>query len=172
MIVRLAEDLPAGEQYGLAMQLRQVMVNLPAAIAYDLLEKDSHNRKTQTLHLVAMLDLIDKIYPALDTADLRAAVEKLADRLAGDKFGEQTAGAAAAYLPGAVTPATNEHPAAQPQEAAPSAVPVVPEAPAAPAPEPAEHTEAAPTKIAVTSDGTVVSATDHQENDVHTDSVK
>lgn len=170
-LVRLAEDLPVAEQMGLSLQLRQSMVDLPAAIAVDLLEGGSNTRKPATLRLVAMLDLIEKIYPALDTADVRGAVDTLAERIASDKFGEQTAGAATAYLPGATTPATTEHLAVDLDEpaAAPSAVPVVPEAPV-PAPAPAP--EVAPTKIHVTPEGEVVPAQGHQENNVHPDSVK
>jgi len=169
LLVRLAEDLPVAEQMGLSLQLRQAMVDLPAAIATDLLEGGSFTRKPAIMRLVAMLDLIEKIYPALDTADARNATDALAERIAGSKFGEQTAGAAAAYLPGATTPASDEHPGATPAEAAPvpSAVPVVPEATPAPAPAdpaPAEEPEAddkpAATHIQVTPDG-VVKAEDH-----------
>lgn len=180
-LVRLAEDLPVAEQMGLSLQLREAMVALPAAIAVDLLEGGSNTRKPATLRLVAMLDLIEKIYPALDTADVRAAVDTLAERISSNSFGEQTAGAATAYLPGATTPASDEHPAVDPDEPAPApaAVPVVPEAApasesAAPEPATAEATAggAQVAKIHVTPDGTVVPAADRQENNVQPDSVK
>jgi hypothetical protein len=101
-LVQLAEQLPASEEMGLAYRLRKVMVELPAAVAWDLLEENSHSRKQPIARLAAMLDIIDKVYPALDTIEPRKKLEKLADRVgSSDSFGEQTPGAAKAYLPGA-----------------------------------------------------------------------
>ncbi|HEX3081913.1 MAG TPA: hypothetical protein VHQ86_01530, partial [Candidatus Saccharimonadia bacterium] len=80
----------AAEQVGLSMQLRQAMADLPVAIAVDVLEKDSYTRKPAILKLAAILDLIEKVYPALDTAPARAAVDKLADRLASDEFNKSS----------------------------------------------------------------------------------
>ena len=101
-LVQLAEQLPASEEMGLAYRLRQVMVELPAAVACDLLEEDSSSRKLHIARLAAMLDIIDKVYPALDTVEPRKKLEQLATRVgSSDSFGEQTPGAAKAYLPGA-----------------------------------------------------------------------
>lgn len=102
-LVNLAEQLPASEEYGLSMQLRKIMVRLPAAAAYDLLEANSFSRKVELTRLAAILDIIDKVYPALDTAGARKSLEKVADRMAGPDFGEQTPGAAKVYMPGATS---------------------------------------------------------------------
>ena len=165
-IVRLAEDLPTAEAMGLSLQLRQSMVELPAAIAVDLLEGHSFTRKPAIMRLVAMLDLIDKIYPALDTAELRTTVEQLAERLSGKDFGEQTAGAARAYLPGASSAAesaaaTEAHLAADASAAdpAPAASPAEHDAPTADAmaspaadPTPATHIQVTPAGEVVSED--------------------
>ena len=101
-LVQLAEQLPASEERGLAYRLREAMVELPAAIAFDLLEGDSYTRKHSIGRLAAMLDIIDKVYPALDTGDARKMLDKLALRVgSSETFAEQTPGAAKVYLPGA-----------------------------------------------------------------------
>jgi hypothetical protein len=102
-LVRLAEELPSGEEHGLSTQLRHLMVELPAAIASDLLEKDSFTRRPVALRLVAILDIIDKVYPALDTAAARTAIEVLIDRVTSDRFGEPMSGAKLGHLPGAMS---------------------------------------------------------------------
>jgi hypothetical protein len=155
LLVQLAEELPAGETNGLAQQLRQGMVELPAAIALDMLEKDSYTRRAVSLRLLAIIELIDKVYPALDTAQARTKLEKLIDRIASDKLTERTDGAPAHKLPthddheshggheahehhqATTTPAEPAHtPAPTPN---PSAVPVVAEAVAAAIPERREN---------------------------------
>ncbi len=85
-LVRLAEELPAAEATGLAMQLRQAMTDLPTNIALDMLEGGSYSRRLAAVRILAILDLIDKIYPALDTATVRTKLEQLIDRIAGDGF--------------------------------------------------------------------------------------
>jgi len=165
--MQLTEELPASETMGLSFQLRQAMVDVPATAAADALQNAGDGRMLPILKLLAALDLIEKVYPALDTADARASVDRLAEGIVGKKFGQKDAGAA--YLPGATTPASDEHPAAAPaaKPAAPSAVPVVPEAStpaAAPAP--------ASTHIQVSPDGTVQAEGHNQESNVHTDSVQ
>ena len=156
-LMQLAEELPASETMGLSFQLRQAMVDVPATAAADALQNAGDGRMLPILKLLA----------ALDTADARASVDRLAEGIVGKKFGQKDAGAA--YLPGATTPASDEHPAAAPaaKPAAPSAVPVVPEAStpaAAPAP--------ASTHIQVSPDGTVQAEGHNQESNVHTDSVQ
>lgn len=102
-LVNLAEQLPASEEHGLSMQLRKIMVRLPASAAYDLGEGNSFSRKIEITRLTAILDIIDKVYPALDTAGARKALEKVVDRMGGPNFGEQTPGAAKTYMPGAMS---------------------------------------------------------------------
>jgi len=67
----LAEELPASEELGLSLQLRQIMVELPATIAADLLRDVSEVRLMPVLKLLATLELIDRVYPALDTAGVK-----------------------------------------------------------------------------------------------------
>jgi len=87
-LVRLAEELPASEQMGLSWQLRQSMVELPAAIAADLQSKSS-TRQAAAFRLIAALDLIEKVYPALDTAGLRADAESLVEWVASSHFADR-----------------------------------------------------------------------------------
>lgn len=105
-LTRLAEDLPAGEQMGLALQMRQEMVGLIGGIGLDMLEGQGFTRRRHAVRLLAILDLIDKVYPALDTSDAHTAVQKLLDRLTSDQFTERK--------PGAPAPALAPVPAADP----------------------------------------------------------
>ncbi len=98
-LVRLAEELPAAEQVGLSMQLRQLMVELPAAIALDLLN-DGHTSLVVALRLGAALELIERIYPALDAGPARTAVTALTERIsAAGQLSELANGAAPAAVP-------------------------------------------------------------------------
>lgn len=179
-LVNLAEQLPASEEHGLSLQLRQIMVRLPGAIAYDLGESSSFSRKLHITRLAAILDIIDKVYPALDTAGARKSLEKLVDRVAGPGFGEQTPGAAKVYMPGAMShlrpePGTNKAmpsaesaESARPGEHSEQAVEEVAEHAAAVEPVPA-HVE--PSTVPVTPAEEPSAATHVQVNaDVHPDS--
>ena len=148
-LMKLAEEMPATEELGLSWQLRQAMVEIPATIAADLV----HGNKPglmPLLKLVAALELIDKVYPALDTASAKAASDKLADRLLGEDFDEPTrshAGAAGAEVKaeqgagGSVHEGAEHHePADVGPAAEPSSVPVLESAPPAhPAASPAHQ---------------------------------
>jgi hypothetical protein len=130
-LIRLAEDLPASEEMGLSWQLRKLMVDLPTAIAVDLMGR-SNDRHDVILRLVAVLELVEKVYPALDTAATRAEADRLIERLTGDQFRESLA---AATPPPADEP---EEPTDAPApEAAPEAMPVTPAPSVTPAPAPA-----------------------------------
>ncbi|HEY6736162.1 MAG TPA: hypothetical protein VI322_00440 [Candidatus Saccharimonadia bacterium] len=86
-LARLADDLPATETYGLSAALRKYSIALPAAIAADLLAGHTTTRYPVTLKLQAALELVDRVYPALDTAAVRAAADTLAEQLLADDFG-------------------------------------------------------------------------------------
>jgi hypothetical protein len=152
-LMALAEELPAAEAMGLSWQLRQTMVELPASIAGDLL-RGTEDRINETLKLVTALELIDHVYPALDTADTRKSADELAARLMSENFAEHVGGVATsvAVLPATVPPATTNEPAATP--VIPAEVPVVSE--------PSQEAVAAPTPMNVPIT---------QEPDVHPDSV-
>jgi hypothetical protein len=156
LLAALADELPAAEDNGLARGLRKGMVELPATIAADVLAShdDKPARMLPVLRLIAAIDLIDRVYPALDTADAREALEKLFDRLSGPDFDERK-------NPPRPKPAAPEV-KPEPPHPAPETVPVIPEAAPAPAPLPAVH-HAEPhsadhdtnpaLKVAVNSDG-------------------
>jgi hypothetical protein len=116
----LAEELPAAEELGLNLQLRKLMIELPAAIATDLLQ-GTKTRFDPALKLTSALELIERVYPALDTATTRAEAEQLVERLLGDTFDDSlTPGSSAA-------PVVVEQPAMSPVAGqAPSTVQVVP----------------------------------------------
>lgn len=143
---RLADDLPASEEHGLAKQLRKGAVELAATIAADLQHgaKSSDVRLLPALRLVAALELIDKIYPALDTAAAREAVDALFERLTGPAFDERRS----APKP----PAAPAHPAAPAPRPEPASVPVMAEAAPVAAPAPRVDAPARPEVTAHDSD--------------------
>lgn len=144
-LVRLADDLPGSEDNGLGSALRLLAVDLPASIASDL-HTGSNTRTTPLFKLIAALDLVDRVYPALDTAGARAAADALGAQILADAFSRPSAAPEAPEAPEA-KPAPASIPAAAP---APVSVPVL-EAPAEAAPAPAP----APTTVAVTPAGDV-----------------
>ena len=86
-ILRLAEALPEHEQSGLVLQLHQIMLDLPTRIAQDL--ADATKLRFEVVYrLGAALEVIDRVYPALDTAEIRIATNALAERLSGEQFDE------------------------------------------------------------------------------------
>jgi hypothetical protein len=98
-IMELADELPMTEQMGLSLQMRQIMVELPTAVAADLVN-GTKTRQTAGLRLLATLELVDHVYPALDTGKLRTSVDALVERLLEDATpAPAPAHAAAAALP-------------------------------------------------------------------------
>jgi hypothetical protein len=76
----LIESLPSDEQSALAMSLNSAAVNIPTTIAINLI----HMQIPDIRDLVALqtqLELIDRIYPALDTAEVADAASLLLARL-------------------------------------------------------------------------------------------
>jgi hypothetical protein len=120
-LIRLAEDLPGSEDMGLGYQIRTLIVELPAAIATDLMH-GSEMRLVAVMRLAAVLDLIDRVYPALDTADTRQAVDRLAAQLSGPGFGEQPATTTPPAQPEPTEPAESAEAEPTPE---PSQVPVL-----------------------------------------------
>lgn len=157
-IAGLAEQLPAQEELGLGMELRKTMVKLPAAIAVETSPGDTMHRHLYIARIAAALDIVDKVYPALDTGEARTKLEKL--------MGEAPKAVDAPKPPAPHRP--------------PSSVPVVPEdEPEAKHDSSADHHDhdepAAPAlKVAVSPDvpGAPAPRADHQEDHVHPDSVQ
>jgi len=124
-LMTLAEELPASEELGLSLQLRKIMVELPATIAADLLQGSSEVRLLPVLKLLATLELIDRVYPALDTAGVRADADKLVERLMSPT--DFTAGPEAAPAPAAESEPEAPEAEDEPETPAdPEAAPVVP----------------------------------------------
>jgi hypothetical protein len=86
-LARLADELPASEENGLSLSMRQLSVELPATIAADLVAGTTTTRHITVLKLVAALELVDRVFPALDTVSARAAADALAEQLLAPEFG-------------------------------------------------------------------------------------
>ena len=125
-LVRLADELPASEATGISQVLRLVAIELPAAIAADLMDGGS-TRQAPALKLAAAVELIDKVYPALDTAAGRSAVDALLEKLFASDFGG-SAPAAPVVTPEPAAPA----PAPAPEVLAADIIAESPAMPAAP----------------------------------------
>ncbi len=89
-LVTLAEALPSHESTGLVMQLASLMVEIPATITADLV-RGGEQRFNPIFRLSAALELIERVYPALDGASVRTALDHLADRVASDHFADRVA---------------------------------------------------------------------------------
>ncbi len=84
----LAESLPSNEQSALAVSLNASMVNIPTIIALNLLQ-DQPADLSAVVGLQTQLELINRVYPALDTAELERAASALLIRLQdGGQFKE------------------------------------------------------------------------------------
>jgi hypothetical protein len=127
-LLALAEDLPASEEMGLSYRLKKIMVELPAAAAHDQL-RGTDTRQRVALQLMAVIDLVDKVYPALDTADTRAAAEKLADQLLENMAftPERVPGDAHGHPADPHAHSSHPNPGAEPHAPEPVNVPVMPD---------------------------------------------
>jgi hypothetical protein len=107
-LVRIAEQLPDSEMAGLAASLRELSANVPSAIAAELVA-GAPSALVQTLRAVATLEVIERVYPALDTATARAACDALAERVVGPDFAARIAPPVAPVDPDneSMTPETN-----------------------------------------------------------------
>ena len=86
-LTHLIEELPAQEDHGLIMIIQSLMVEVPAMIAVDLIDNSSL-RHASLLKLEAAIEVIDNVYPALDTLESRLAVDSLISRSFSDGFAE------------------------------------------------------------------------------------
>ena len=84
-LVRITEELPVHEQTGLVMQLHRLMIELPAAVASDLVS-GGETRLLAYFKVVAAIELVERIYPALDSGSARQAIEVLATRIQPENF--------------------------------------------------------------------------------------
>lgn len=82
-INQLGEDLPANEQ--LALELMASAIEIPTMVAEDLLSGHKP-RLGGVLRLQTRLELVTRIYPALDTARVERTLNKLIDLLQSPDF--------------------------------------------------------------------------------------
>jgi hypothetical protein len=136
-LMELAEQLPAAEAMGLSLQLRQIMVALPGSIGNDLVN-GGNSRFKPMFKLIATLELIDRVYPALDTTGAKTSADKLAEHLSGSDFDQATA------APTLAAPSVPE--AAEPPEPAPTPEPTHVQVQAA-APEVTVETDVQPNSV-------------------------
>ncbi|MDF2461046.1 MAG: hypothetical protein K0S68_449 [Candidatus Saccharibacteria bacterium] len=165
-LIRLAEELPASEEMGLSFQLRQLIVEVPASVASDLL-RGTELRHKSVLRLVTAIDLIDRVYPALDTTETRQAVEQLAEHLTGAGFRDELESPhSQAPAPAAPAPAPHHEPGPAPDPAEVQLTPDTTRIATEPAlPHEPEHAEPQPpTRVAVQPD--TAQETDVQPNSV------
>jgi len=172
-LIDLAEALPAAEELGLSWQLRQLMVEIPATVAADLMY-GTNTRRPPVFKLLAALELIDRVYPALDTADTRKQADRLADDILADNFTtplvplEQAPAESAPMAPVAPAPIAEplQVPVLPDNGAAAPMVDVVPAGPQSVPIEPAPPVE--PTHVSVQA----APAQENQQADVHANSVE
>lgn len=155
-LITLAEELPGSEENGLSLQLRTLMVELPATIAADLMA-DRKPALAPVLKLVAIMELIDKVFPALDTADTRTQIDELSSRLVSDNFTERTGGSPAIAQTAPAEPTAPVAAAAAETPVLASEVSITPDSEVAPV---------LPTIVPV------AAAAESEETDVHPDSVQ
>ncbi len=138
-LVSLAEDLPAHEQTGLVMQISGLMIDLPAMVAHDLVDGTAL-RFAPYYRLTAALELIERVYPALDAGEAKSDLETLGVRLASPSFTE--------LVPApVVAPVDEDETSTEPESTDPAATTLVPQ----PTPVPSYEPSATPQSEQVTS---------------------
>ncbi len=80
-LYRLADELPDEEQHLLATDLRRAAVEVPTAVAQNLINAQPADL-SPILKLQTVMELITKIYPALDTSSAEQEVDAMGERLA------------------------------------------------------------------------------------------
>jgi hypothetical protein len=84
---RLIEDFPASEQAGLGLELRRAAIDLSAGIAADLLS-GATARIEPVLRIDTQLEVVSRVYPALDAAAAEQTLARLFTRLKSGQFDE------------------------------------------------------------------------------------
>lgn len=87
-LVQICEEFSDANSNVLVWHLRQAVVEIPATIAADL-QGNRGATMEPIVKLVAELELVKKIYPAIETGDADEQVEKLMGRMQSDGFGER-----------------------------------------------------------------------------------
>jgi hypothetical protein len=83
----LIEELPAEEKDSLIPLLRESMVNIPAKIAMALIH-DSQPDMEAVLRLQTQLEIISRVYPAIEIGSQQDSLGELLERLSDGTFQE------------------------------------------------------------------------------------
>jgi len=86
-LTKLTEELPAHEDRGLIMALQSSMIDVPTAIGDDLLNS-TKTRQLAYVRLESALELVERVYPALDTAEAKSKLDELIARTESESFAE------------------------------------------------------------------------------------
>lgn len=87
-LVHLIEEFSDGDRNVIVHHLRKAVVEIPASVAADL----TANRKPTmepVVKLFTELELINKIYPAIDAGDAEAKLATLVERMQSKQFSER-----------------------------------------------------------------------------------
>lgn len=76
----LIESLPTGEQSALAVSLNHSVVSVPTSVAMDLLQEKPANIES-VISLQNQIELVNRIYPALESIDVERGASELLARL-------------------------------------------------------------------------------------------
>lgn len=109
---RLSEDLPAADQDSMGGELRRTVIDLATAVAVDLIAA-SKPRFDYAIRLETQLEVIRRVYPALDTVIVEQDLSKLLERLQSDQF---TAVKTAPTSQAEATPGIDSSSAAEPND--------------------------------------------------------
>jgi len=87
-LVQICEEFSDADTNVLVWHLRQAVVEIPATIAADL-QANRGATMEPVVKLVAELELVHKIYPAIETGDADEQLQRLTERMQSDRFGER-----------------------------------------------------------------------------------
>jgi hypothetical protein len=88
----LSDDLPEDEQSNLGAGLRDLAGRIPGEIAIDLVKGDQP-RMDYVLRVASLLELIDQVYPALDTSSVQKLADSVLERMQSTENFQEAASA-------------------------------------------------------------------------------
>jgi len=87
-LVHICEEFSDSDTNVIVWHLRQAIVDVPAGVAADL-EAGEDASMGSVVRLMTSLELVRKIYPAIDTAAADEQLDKLVARMKSDTFAER-----------------------------------------------------------------------------------
>lgn len=87
LVNRLSDDLPAGEGDSLGGELRRTVIDLATGIAVTIMS-GSAPKLESAIRLETQLEVIRRVYPALDTSAVEQSLSSLLQRLQSDDYAE------------------------------------------------------------------------------------